>query len=60
VVDGKDGVSWSREGKLLVRTLKRVSLLEVSPVTWPAYTATNVTAIPPGAPPRSRQIEGPH
>lgn len=29
---------------LLLRTLRRISLLEVSPVTWPAYPASSVKA----------------
>lgn len=36
------GDTTQREGEMLVRTLLRVQLVEVSPVTFPAYPATNV------------------
>lgn len=37
-----DGDQWSEDDAgMPVRTLTRVNLMEVSPVTWPAYTATS-------------------
>jgi len=37
-----DGDSWSEDDAgMPVRTLHRVNLMEISPVTWPAYTATS-------------------
>lgn len=41
-----DGDSWAEgEGGTLIRTLKRVSLIEVSPVTWAAYPDTDVSVL---------------
>ena len=41
-----DGDSWAEgEDGVLVRTLKRVNLIEVSPVTWAAYPDTNVSVL---------------
>lgn len=38
-----DGDEWKiDEDDTLIRTLKRVDLMEISPVTWPAYPATSV------------------
>jgi uncharacterized protein len=37
------GDSWKREGDMYVRTLLRVRLFDVSPVTYPAYAATDVS-----------------
>lgn len=38
------GDTWDIENGEDVRTLRRISLLEVSPVTFPAYTATDIGA----------------
>jgi len=34
--------SWQQESKPVVRTLKEITLREISPVTWPAYKQTSV------------------
>lgn len=39
-----DGESWSEEGGVAIRTLTKVRLYEVSPVTFPAYEDTEVVA----------------
>lgn len=36
-----DRVDWSTEGDLEVRTIKAVTLYDVGPVTYPAYSATS-------------------
>lgn len=38
------GESWSEEGGVAIRTLTKVRLYEVSPVTFPAYEDTEVVA----------------
>ena len=40
----KDGDSWDVENGEDIRTLRKVSLIEVSPVAFPAYTATDISA----------------
>jgi HK97 family phage prohead protease len=37
-------VSWEDAGEREIRTLEDVDLFEVSPVVWPAYPATSITA----------------
>lgn len=41
-VRNRDGQSWERKEQGAIRTLKNVRLLDVSPVTFPAYTGTEV------------------
>lgn len=40
--EGSPGDTWHREGDLIVRTLTRVHLFDVSPVAFPAYRQTDV------------------
>lgn len=40
----KGGDSWDESGEVSVRTLREVKLFDVSPVTFPAYAATDVSA----------------
>jgi uncharacterized protein len=41
-----EGDSWAEDQDgMIIRTLKRVSLIEVSPVTWAAYPDTNVSVL---------------
>lgn len=44
-VAGVEGEYWT-EGRngLLMRTIRRANLMEISPVTWPAYPASSVSA----------------
>src|SRR5262249_1849806 len=37
-------VSWTEEGDTLIREIREVRLYDVSPVTFPAYTGTDVYA----------------
>jgi HK97 family phage prohead protease len=37
------GAAWTEESGKTIRTLKRVNLLDVSPVTFPAYIETDVS-----------------
>ena len=42
-VDGTDVVMlWQQDTKPVRRTLKKIELREISPVTWPAYKQTSV------------------
>jgi len=43
-VRGVDGDSWREEGDRVIRELRSVDLYDVSPVTYPAYKATDASA----------------
>jgi HK97 family phage prohead protease len=40
-----DGDSWAEEEGMPIRTLRRVNLMEISPVTWAAYPDTGVSVM---------------
>ncbi len=50
---------WNQEAKPMERTLKEVKLFDVSPVTFPAYPETDVTARNYRPEPPKPEIEGP-
>lgn len=39
----KDGDRWDKRGEVIVRTVLKAQLIEVSPVTFPAYTQTSIS-----------------
>ena len=39
----KDGDRWDKHGEMIVRTVLKAQLIEVSPVTFPAYAQTSIS-----------------
>lgn len=57
LVTPPDGDMWVSEGERILRRLRRVELLDVSPVTFPAYPQTTVTVRSMAAGLRARAVE---